>query len=135
MIIAVHFGINDIQKESLMFWHGNLDQILDVARIGHHIVMTPTSHCYFDYTYERIPTEKVYSFDPIPVKLEENYVSSIMGVQANFWSHIDRTEPTMSRQIFPGLIALSEVGWTKKEKKTGRIFPAASLCITNFWKY
>lgn len=33
-----------------------------------------------------------------------------MGVQGNFWSHIDR-------QLFPRLMALSEIAWTENEKK------------------
>lgn len=101
---------------AVMFWHGDLESTLAAAREGHKIVMTPTSHCYFDYSYERTPTEKVYGFDPVPDNLGSEYHGFILGVQANFWSHIDRTVPRMDRQIFPRLLALSEVGWSEKEK-------------------
>lgn len=119
-------GWNEILKGGLapnaaiMFWHGDLEETLNAAEKGHKIVMSPTSHCYFDYTYERIPTEKVYGYDPVPQNLDEEYRHSILGVQANFWSHIDRTVPKMDRQLFPRLLALSEVGWTKSNKDWAR---------------
>lgn len=102
---------------AIMFWHGDLEETLKAAEKGHPIVMSPTSHCYFDYTYEKIPTGKVYDFDPVPDGLDRKYADKILGCQANFWSHIDRTVPAMHRQIFPRLLALSEVGWTEKENK------------------
>ena len=107
---------------AVMFWHGEFEETLKAAEKGHSIVMSPTSHCYFDYTHEKISTEKVYSFNPVPRELDKKYVKNILGVQANFWSHIDRTEPKMSRQIFPRLLALSEVGWTNEENKEWRNF-------------
>jgi hexosaminidase len=102
---------------AIMFWHGDLDHTIEAAQKGHEIVMSPTSHCYFDYTYEKIPVKKVYLFDPVPEGLDNKYKDKILGCQANFWSHIDRTVPSMNRQIFPRLIALSETGWTDMKSK------------------
>ncbi|MFC2123589.1 beta-N-acetylhexosaminidase [Bacteroidota bacterium] len=107
---------------AIMFWHGDLDHTIKATEKGHPVVMSPTSHCYFDYTYEKIPLEKVYEFDPVPVGLEKKFHDKILGCQANFWSHIDRTVPKMNRQIFPRLIALSEVGWTENDKKDWQDF-------------
>ena len=101
--------------------------------------MTPTSHCYFDYTYETISTKKVYSFEPLSDKLEAANPEQILGVQANFWSHIDRTEPKMDRQIFPRLLALAEVGWTEGLNKNWDNFNlrlmhhCKSLCLLNIY--
>ena len=102
---------------AVMSWAGNFEETLKAAEKGHSIVMTPTSHCYFDCTYDRTSTEKVYSFIPIPEQLDKKYTENILGVQANFWSHIDRTEPKMYRQIFQRLLALSEVAWTNEKNK------------------
>ena len=52
----------------VMSWRGSQGGI-QAARMGHDVVMSPTSHCYFDYTYWQIPTELVYSYDPIPKEL------------------------------------------------------------------
>ena len=97
-----------------MFWRGSEEETpLAVVNQGNNVIMTPTSHCYFDYTYEKIPIKKVYLFEPLSGKLEAANPKQILGVQANFWSHIDRTEPKMDRQIFPRILALAEVGWTE----------------------
>jgi len=99
---------------TVMFWRsGQENRLLSAINQGNDVIMTPTSHCYFDYTYERISTEKVYSFEPLSDKLENVNPEHILGVQACFWSHIDRTEPKMDRQIFPRILALAEVGWTE----------------------
>jgi len=98
---------------TVMYWRTGEEHIpAMVANNGNNLVMSPTSHCYFDYTYETISVEKVYSFNPIPENIEDQYRNKILGVQANFWSHINRVEPEMDRQIFPRIIAMAEVCWT-----------------------
>jgi hexosaminidase len=49
--------------------------------------------------------------------MNPEYKKQVLGVQGNFWSHINRIEPEMDRQIFPRLIALSEVGWSTESNK------------------
>lgn len=103
---------------TVMFWRGRMGDVpKKVAQQGNNMVMTPTTHCYFDYTYERIPSEKVYSFDPVPAEIADNNAGNVLGVQANFWSHIDRTPPRIDRQLFPRLVALSEIAWTNNDRK------------------
>jgi hexosaminidase len=103
---------------TVMFWRSREKDIpLAAINQGNDVIMTPTSHCYFDYSYESISTKKVYLFEPLSDKLENVNPEHILGVQANFWSHIARTEPKMDRQIFPRLLALSEVGWTEGQNR------------------
>jgi hexosaminidase len=100
---------------TVMFWRASKEHIPDlVLNKGNNLVMSPTSHCYFDYSYEKISSEKVYSYNPVSNK---KYSGRILGVQANFWSHINRVEPEMDRQLFPRIIALAEVGWTIESNK------------------
>jgi hexosaminidase len=103
---------------SVMYWRGWLNDVpAHVVQRGNDIIMSPTSHCYFDYKYENISTEKVYSFNPASLGVKKQYEKHILGVQANFWSHIDRTIPRIDRQLFPRLLALTEVGWTEYDQK------------------
>ena len=101
---------------AVMSWRG-IKGGIQAAQMGHAVVMSPTSHCYFDYTPETTPLEKTYSFDPVPKELNENQVQLILGGQANMWTHIARTDSAIDRQIFPRLIALSEALWTEPAKK------------------
>jgi hexosaminidase len=101
-----------------MYWRGWVKDVPQkVADLGNNIIMSPTSHCYFDYTYEKISTERVYSYNPVPPGFGEKQSEKVLGVQANFWSHLDRTPPRIDRQLFPRLLALAEVAWTSNNKK------------------
>ncbi len=59
---------------TVMFWRGSGDGTTSWAQDGllqtiiraNDVIMSPTSHCYFDYTYETTPTKKVYAFEPVP---------------------------------------------------------------------
>lgn len=108
---------------TMMFWRGWMeDALLTAVNQGNDVIMSPTTHCYFDYTYETISVKKVYSYEPLSGKLENMNPEHILGVQANFWSHIDRDEPKMHRQIFPRILALAEVGWTESVKRNWDLF-------------
>jgi hexosaminidase len=120
------------KTSTMMFWRSSeQDALIKAINQGNDVIMTPTSYCYFDYTYENISTEKVYSFEPLSGKLEKINPKCILGVQANFWSHIDRTEPKMDRQIFPRILALAEVGWTEAKDRNWNDF---SLRLKNQYK-
>jgi hexosaminidase len=106
------------KSATVMYWR-NWDKTVaqKMPLIENDIVMTPTSHCYFDYTYETISTEKMYLFNPVFNHDQPKGNKNILGVQANFWSHLDRTAPRIDRQLFPRLLALAEVGWTDNNRK------------------
>ncbi|MCK9414391.1 MAG: beta-N-acetylhexosaminidase [Prolixibacteraceae bacterium] len=106
------------KSATVMYWRtGNEAIVLGAVKQGNDVVMNPTSHFYFDYPYETIPTQKVYSYEPFSDKLKDVNPEHILGVQSCFWSHIDRTEPRMDRQVFPRIIALAEVGWTESQNR------------------
>lgn len=112
---------------AVMSWRG-FEGGTAAAKLGHFVVMTPGSHCYFDY-YQGDPTneplaiggytplEKVYSFEPIPDSLNENEKKFILGAQANVWTEYIKNEEHLEYMIFPRLCALAEVVWTPNEKK------------------
>jgi hexosaminidase len=98
---------------AVMSWRG-VEGGVAAAEAGHDVVMSPTSHCYFDYTYERIDTRRAYSFEPIPEELDAVRAGHILGLQANFWSHIHREPAEVDGQIFPRLLAVAERGWSPR---------------------
>ncbi|MHC4396627.1 MAG: family 20 glycosylhydrolase [Planctomycetota bacterium] len=106
---------------AVMSWRGTRGGIA-AARAGHDVVMSPTSHCYFDYDYEKISTMKAYSYEPVPAEVTGEQIKHILGAQANFWSHIDRTEAEVDKQIYPRLLALAEVTWSPKGQKDEMAF-------------
>jgi len=103
---------------TVMYWRGWLDNVPgEIISKGNHIIMSPTTHCYFDYDYKTISTLKAYEFEPVPPGLSAEQSKKVLGIQANFWSHIDRTETGVDRQLYPRLLSISEVGWIPESNK------------------
>ncbi len=98
-------------EATVMSWRGIKGGVA-AARMGHDVVMSPTSHCYLDYDHRTISVEKAYSYEPIPAELEPEFHKHILGVQGNMWTHIAVNQAATDIQIFPRLIALAEVGWS-----------------------
>ena len=95
---------------AVMSWRG-VQGGITAAKAGHEVVMSPTTHCYFDFTYDTIDSKRAYAFEPVAGLLPAE-ANLVLGLQANFWSHIDRQPPLVDRQIFPRLLSLAERGWS-----------------------
>ena len=117
----------------IMSWRGTEGGII-AARMGHDVVMTPTSDMYFDQSQtlasqlEEIPVGgfinvmKVYSYEPLPASLTPEQQKHILGCQANVWCEYMPEERIRQYQILPRLAALSEVQWTMPERKNYKDF-------------
>lgn len=91
-------------------WRGTKGAI-EAAKMGHDVIVSPTSHCYFDYNIETTDVPKVYSFDPVPPELTAEEVKHVLGTEGNMWTEYAPQEEIDDR-LFPRLLALSEVAWT-----------------------
>lgn len=117
----------------IMSWRGTEGGIT-AARMGHDVVMTPTSDMYFDQSqtlasqFEEIPVGgfinvmKVYSYEPLPASLTPEQQKHILGCQANVWCEYMPEERIRQYQMLPRLAALSEVQWTMPERKNYKDF-------------
>jgi hexosaminidase len=122
-------------NEVLMFWRGwKAESIGQAAAAGFKIVSSPTTHCYFDYDYEKINTRKVFDFDPMPQNSTREAAANYIGVQANFWSHIDRSENNIDKQLFPRILALSETAWSSRENRNWDQFRKAAVRNSEYLK-
>jgi hexosaminidase len=112
------------QNAVVMDWIGGA---VESAREGHDVVMSPTSHCYFDYAQARsgeprsiggfISLARVYGFEPIPASLEAEHHARILGAQGNVWTEYIPNIAHVEYMSFPRGTALAEVTWTPREKK------------------
>ena len=50
----------------------------------------------------------------MPEELAAARAGHILGLQANFWSHINREPDEVDAQLFPRLLAIAERGWSPK---------------------
>ncbi len=118
---------------TVMSWRG-IEGGIAAAKDHHDVIMTPTSHMYFDYHQTRdveneplgiggyVPVEKVYSFEPVPAGLTVEEQKYIIGAQANLWTEYIPTSDHVEYMIMPRIAALSEVQWTMPEKKDYNLF-------------
>ena len=121
--------------EVLMFWRGwKAEDIAKAASEGFRIVSTPTTHCYFDYDYEKIDTRKIFGYEPIPAGTPEMVAINYIGVQANFWSHIDRSEDNIDKQLFPRILGLAETAWSLPENRSWGSFREAAIRNSEYLK-
>jgi len=112
---------------TVMSWRG-VEGGIAAARQGHDVIMTPTSHCYFDY-YQANPEfepvaiggfttlKKVYSFEPIPGELTAEEGNHILGAQGNVWSEFIPTPEHAEYMAVPRMIAIAEIDWSPKKEK------------------
>lgn len=112
---------------TVMSWRGEAGGI-DAAKQENDVIMIPESHVYFDY-YQSLsaeepvasagytPLSQVYHYDPIPEVLNDNEAKFIKGIQGAVWSEYLSTESHAQYMIFPRMLALAEVAWSKNESK------------------
>lgn len=112
---------------TVMSWRGEKGGI-EAAQSKHKVIMTPGSHCYFDFYQEDpefaplsigkfLPLDTVYSYNPIPAVLTAEEQTYIIGAQANLWSEYIPDAPDMEYMAFPRLQAMAEVLWTQPTRK------------------
>jgi len=112
---------------AVMSWRGT-DGGIAAAKQGHRVVMTPGSHCYFDYyqgdpRYEPLAiggyttVEKVYSYEPTPAELTPYEQKFILGAQGNVWSEYITAPEQVEYMAIPRMAALAEVLWSPKQTR------------------
>jgi hexosaminidase len=119
-------------EATVMSWRG-IEGGINAAKMGHEVIMTPTSNCYFDY-YQANPEfepeaiggfttlKKVYSFDPTPPGLTSAESKYILGAQGNLWSEYIKTPEYAEYMILPRMLALAEDVWTPESEKNWNDF-------------
>jgi len=110
----------------VMSWRGSQGGI-DAAKAGHDVIMSPSTHCYFDYPqaaglnepehieWEGVPTTRlstVYSFDPVPSAIPPAQRKHILGAQGNIWGEFIWDGKDVEYFAFPRALALAEVNWS-----------------------
>ena len=95
-------------------WRGEEGGIA-AAKSGHDAIMSPTSHCYFDYGLDATDLKEVYHYEPIPAELTAEEAKHILGGECNMWSERAPQELVDSK-VFPRILAMSEVLWSASEK-------------------
>jgi hexosaminidase len=121
---------------TVMSWRG-VEGGIAAAKQHHTVIMTPGTHCYFDYYQvgkegqkkealtgsKRYTTvEKVYSYEPTPSELSAEERKYILGAQGNVWTEYMPTWNLVEYNVLPRMTALSEVVWSTKKNRNWEDF-------------
>lgn len=111
---------------TVMSWRG-VEGGIAAAKLNHHVIMTPGDYCYFDHAQSKhddsltiggyLPVETVYSYNPLPEKLNADQQKYILGAQANLWTEYIANDAKAEYMLLPRLAALSEVLWSAPVNK------------------
>jgi len=121
---------------TVMSWRG-VEGGIAAAKQHHSVIMTPGTHCYFDYyqvgeqgqkkepitgSKRHTSVEKVYSYEPTPSALNPEERTYILGAQGNVWTEYMPTWDLVEYNVLPRMTALSEVVWTSKKNRNWKDF-------------
>jgi hexosaminidase len=117
---------------AVMSWQGIKGGVI-AAKGKHSVVMTPSSHTYFNQKQSLkedsltaagryLPIDSVYAYEPVPGALNEEESRYIWGAQANMWTEYIANPAKVEYMLFPRLSALSEVVWSPRKEKDWESF-------------
>jgi hexosaminidase len=106
---------------AVMSWRG-IEGAIAAAKAGHDTVLSPAPDLYFDHWQSpgdispgrsnTLSLKDVYLFDPEPDSIAPEQRKHILGLQANLWAEMMRTEARVTYMTFPRAAALAEVAWS-----------------------
>ena len=107
----------------VMSWRG-MEGGIQAAKMGHEVVMSPTTFAYIDYMqgdpaiephiYATLRLKKTYEFEPLPDSVNPKFIK---GGQANLWTEQVYNMRHAEYMTWPRAFAISEDLWSPKESK------------------
>jgi hexosaminidase len=115
---------------AVMSWRG-IKGGIDAAKMGHQVVMSPTTYTYLDYmqsdavmeppVYATLRLKTAYEFEPVPNGVDPKYIK---GGQANLWTEQVYNMRHEQYMTWPRAFATAEAVWSPKEKRNWSGFVA-----------
>ena len=113
---------------AVMSWRGMKGGI-EAAKLGHEVVMSPTTYAYIDYmqgdvmleppVYATLRLSKAYEFEPVPEGVDPKFIK---GGQANLWTEQVYNMRHLRYMVWPRGFAISEALWSPKNKRNWNNF-------------
>jgi len=113
---------------AVMSWRG-IQGGIEAAKLGHEVVMSPTTFAYLDYMqgdpiiepriYASLRLNKAYQFEPVPDGVDPKFIK---GGQANLWTEQVYNMRHAEYMTWPRGFAIAESVWSPKEKKNWDTF-------------
>ncbi len=116
---------------TVMSWV-NMKAGIEAANAGHDVIMTPTSHCYFDLYQAKagqpkalggfVPLEQVYTFEPVAPDIAPDKKKHVLGGGGNIWTEFMPNYGHVQFMTYPRACALAETLWSPLETRNWNDF-------------
>ena len=109
----------ELDKGSLLIAWQNKEIALKMADKGYRVIASPAQYCYFDIR-EKAAFESIGAYWVDNLGLDETYSFSlpehknVEGIQGALWGETLADKRIVYKMLFPRLIALAEVAWSKE---------------------
>ena len=122
-------------------WRGTSGGI-KASAAGHDVIMSPNSHCYFDYYQDLIRKEPkavgtltslhwCYDYEPVAEGMDPAHV---LGLQANLWCEWIPTPEHAEYMLYPRLFAIAENGWSPQREKDYDSFRSRAKALLDIFR-
>ncbi len=116
----------DIDSTAVVHCWRGIDRAVEAIKKGHDVILSPTSHCYFDYyqadpaTHHEPPAigglttvEQVYALRTLLDSLQEELRGGTpcLGLQGNLWTEYIGATSHVEYMVLPRMAALCEAQW------------------------
>ncbi|MCW8330134.1 beta-N-acetylhexosaminidase [Photobacterium sp. SDRW27] len=128
---------NKVSKNTMIFSWRSEEAGLACAHAGYDVVMQPAQFTYLDlaqgYSADepgvdwagKLPLDTAYSYKPLS-NLDDSDPAHqhIRGIQAALWCELVNNQSRFEYMIYPRLLAIAELCWTKPEQRNWKDFKA-----------
>ncbi len=84
--------------------------VVEAVGLRHFALSSPASFTYLNISPEDLGLRIVYSFNPVPEGLSSDEAKYILGGEVSLWTE-NAPQEKVDTQLFPRILALSEVFW------------------------
>lgn len=102
---------------TVMWWRTwQPNTIKETTAQGNKVIYSPNAEFYLDYKQDKNSLRKIYDYNMLPDDLNQQQRKLVMGVQGNLWTEFVPSRERMHYMIFPRLLAIAELGWSKPQQ-------------------
>lgn len=117
----------------VQFWNGSGDLAKKAIKKGFSIVNSFRYNAYLDYTYNIIPVDEAYNFNPYFEDLTPEENRKVIGLGCQMWGEYTPNTQRLYFQVFPRLAAYAECAWTNVDNKNYADFVRRMAPIEKTW--
>lgn len=103
------------------FWRPNAVGEVKRQSYKREVIVSPTSHFYFDNKFAHMPLKRTYGFNKYKVGFTSDK-QKYFGLECEVWTEWIDGKDVLEFSVFPRLNAFSEVAWTNFENRNYKDF-------------